>query len=241
MARVRATLGKAELSQDELDALDRVLASLDFAGWAVLVGDIDSVLTEIVKDGGHAALAQVGIKTVAEEGAAGPINLFADAYARERAAELVGMRRDELGRLVPNPDAEWAIDETTRDFLRGSVADAIEGGWSNDKLAAEIADSYAFSKERAMTIARTETQLAANAGALAGYKASGAVAMKQWVTAQDDLVEEECLANEAAGPNGDGVLPLDADYPSGDDAPPAHPNCRCTIVPVVEFETQEEL
>ncbi len=233
-------MGKAELSQDEMDAIDRVLAGVDFAGWAVLVGEVDNLLADILSDGGYAALAQVGVDVVAEEGKAGIVNEAAIAYARDRAAELVGMRRDELGRLVENPDAEWAIDDTTRDFLRSAVSDAIEGGWSNDKLATAIGDSYGFSEERAMTIARTETQMAASAGALAGYKASGVVAMKQWVTAEDDLVEEECLDNAAAGSGQDGVLPLDEDYPSGDDAPPAHPNCRCVIVPVIEFEPTPE-
>ena len=89
-----------------------------------------------------------------------------------------------------------------------------------------------------MLIARTETQMASNAGALAGYKASGVVESTQWLTAEDDLVEEECLANGAAGPNGDGVLPLGDVYPSGDDAPPAHPRCRCVLIPVINFDTQ---
>ncbi len=215
-----------------------MLASIDFAGWAVLVGSIDGVIESIVADGGYAALAQVGIDVVAEEGKAGVVSDYALAYARARSAELVGMRRDELNRLVASPDAEWAIDETTRDFLRGAVTDAITGGWSNAKLATAIEDSYGFSEERAMTIARTETQMAANSGALTGYKASGVVERKQWATAEDDLVEEECLDNAAAGPNGDGVLDLDDDYPSGDEAPPAHPNCRCTIVPIVTFDTE---
>lgn len=240
MADIRRRIGKAELSQDEIDAIDRVLAGIDFAGWAVLVGDIDGILESIVADGAYSALAQVGLDVAAEEGKAGIVNAYAVAYAKDRAAELVGMRYDELGRLVENPDAEWAIDESTRDFLRGAVSDAIEGGWSNDKLADAIADSYGFSEERAMTIARTETQMAANAGALQGYKASGVVAAKQWVTAEDDLVEEECLDNAAAGPAGDGVLALDDDYPSGDDAPPAHVNCRCVISPVVDYGTEEQ-
>lgn len=207
----------------------------------MLVGDIDGVLEELVKDGGYAALKQVGVDVAAEEGLSGEVSDFALDYARERAAELVGRRYDELGRLVDNPRAEWAITEPTRDFLRSSVSDAIAEGWSNDKLAQAIEDSYGFSEERAQVIARTETQMAANAGAVQGYRASGVVAAKQWVTAQDDLVEEECLDNAAAGPDQDGVLALDADYPSGDEAPPAHPNCRCVIVPIVTFEeTQQE-
>jgi SPP1 gp7 family putative phage head morphogenesis protein len=223
------------LSQDEQDALEQIIAGVDFTGWSILVGEVDAILAAIVEDGSYAALAAVGIETRAAEGAAGVVNDYARAYARDRAAELVGMRYDELGRLVENPNAEWAIDQTTRDFLRSAVGDAIAGGWSNDKLASAIADSYGFSEDRAMTIARTETQMAANAGALNGYKASGVVERKQWVTAEDDLVEEDCLANSEAGPQGDGVLALDDEYPSGDDAPPAHPNCRCVIVPVVDF------
>lgn len=207
---------------------------MDFAGWAVLVGDIDETLAGIVEASGYAALKQVGIDVKAEEGKAGIVNSYALDYADDRAAELVGMRYDELGGLVENPDAEWAITDSTRDFLRGAVTDAIRGGWSNDKLASTISDSYGFSAARAMMIARTETQMASNKGALAGYKASGVVAMKQWVTADDDLVEEECLANAEDGPGKDGVLALDEDYQSGDDAPPAHPNCRCVIVPIVE-------
>lgn len=237
---MRDRLGKADLSQDEVDALEQIIAGVDFTGWSILVGNVDAILAAIVEDGTYAALSQVGIETRAAEGAEGVVNDYAKEYARDRSAELVGMRRDELGRLVENPDAEWAIDDTTRDFLRSSVADAIAGGWSNDKLASAIADSYGFSEERAMTIARTETQMAANSGALQGYRVSGVVAMKQWVTAEDDLVEEDCLDNAAAGANGDGVLALDDDYPSGDDAPPAHPNCRCVIVPVVDFGDTEQ-
>lgn len=230
------------MSQDESDALEQIIAGVDFTGWSILVGEVDAILAAIVEDGSYAALAAVGIETRAAEGAAGVVNDYARAYARDRSAELVGMRYDELGRLVENPNAEWAIDQTTRDFLRSSVGEAIAGGWSNDKLAGAISDSYGFSDDRAMTIARTETQMAANAGALNGYKASGVVERKQWVTAEDDLVEEDCLENAAAGAAGDGVLALDDEYPSGDDAPPAHPNCRCVIVPVVDFgdTTQEE-
>lgn len=150
------------------------------------------------------------------------------------------MRYDDLGRLVENPDSEWAITDFTRESLRGTVSEAMAEGWSNDKIAEAITESYGFSEERAMMIARTETQMAANAGAVAGYRASGVVERKQWVTAGDDRVEEECLDNAAAGPDNDGVLPLDAEYPSGDDAPPAHPNCRCTIIPVVTFDDNEQ-
>jgi SPP1 gp7 family putative phage head morphogenesis protein len=233
IAAARAKFNKAKLDQDEQDALERVLAEIDFSGWTVLVGDVEPLMEEIVKDGSYAALAELRFDLSGNAGVSEVVNADAEAYATERAAELVGMRYDELGRLVENPDAEWAITESTRAGLRQYVSDAISGGWSNDKLAAQIEDSYAFSHERAALVARTETNMASNAGALNGYVASGVVDGKQWLTAEDDLVSEDCQENGAAGPNGDGVLPLDEDYPSGDDAPPAHPNCRCTLAPYI--------
>lgn len=224
-------LHKAELSDEELDAINAILASIDFTGWSVLVGDVEPIIEEIAKDQAYAALAQVGIDVEARPEVLNVVDARAVAYARNRAAELVGMRRDDLGRLVENPRAEWAITDSTRDFLRGDVTQAIEEGWSNQKLAAEIGKSYGFSKDRALTIARTETNYAASKGALEGYKASGVVQGKVWLTADDDLVSEECEANGDAG-----VIGLDEDFPSGDDAPPVHPNCRCAVAPVVDFD-----
>jgi len=230
---------KAELSQDELDAIDAILAGLDFAGWAALAGDVQPLLDEIVSDGSYAAFGQVGVDVTTDPEALAMVNSQALDYARERAAEMVGKRRNLAGDLVDNPDAEWRIDDSTREFLRADVGQALADGWSNDKLASTIADSYAFSDDRAMTIARTETQMAANTGAVNGYKASGVVDGKQWLTAEDDLVSEDCVENGAAGDNGDGVIGLDEDFPSGDDAPPAHPNCRCSIAPYIDFNSAD--
>lgn len=236
---LRAGVGKAALSEDDQRALDAVLAGVDLSGWAALAGDVAPVLDEIARDGSYAALAQVGVGTASDPGAFDVVNQDALDYARSRSAEMVGRRRNLAGDLVDNPDAQWAITEGTREFLRADVAAAIDEGWSNDQLAQRIVDNYAFSDERAMTVARTETQFAANTGAVNGYKASGVVDGKQWLTAEDDLVSEECQANGEAGENGDGVIGLDDIYPSGDAAPPVHPNCRCTIAPYIDFEKEQ--
>lgn len=231
---LKALLAKDELTQDQRDEIDRILAAVDLAGFSVLAGDVEKVLEGIAADGGSQALLQVHIDVTTDPGVLEVVNGDAVAYAANRSAELVGMTRDAAGDLVPNPDARWAIDESTRQMIRGEVTQALADGWSNDELASNLAGSRAFSLDRAMTIARTETQMAANAGAIAGYKASGVVDGKQWITAGDDLVSEDCVENGEAGDNGDGVLGLDEIYPSGDAAPPAHPNCRCTIVPYIE-------
>jgi hypothetical protein len=99
------------------------------------------------------------------------------AYARARAAEMVGMRRLPTGLLVPNPDARWRIDETTRAELQQMIVRAVtEEGVGYRDLAAWIAALPAFSgvfgAVRAEMIARTELALAANAGAVEQYAAA---------------------------------------------------------------------
>ena len=231
---------KAAQTADELAALDEIALSVDLTGWAVLAGDVEPILEESTANGGLASLVQIGIGTESRLDIMNIVSADALEYAEARSAAMVGMRRDELGRLVPNPNAKWQILDTTRDGIRSTVKEAIGEGWSNDRLAAALRQSYGFSPERAMVIARTETNMASNAGALAGYRASGVVDGKRWVTAEDDLVTPECQENGAAGLDGDGVLlDLAADYPSGDAAPPAHPNCRCAIVPYIDWAKDE--
>lgn len=226
---LRAQFGKATADDDRIE---QIIASLDFSAWAVLAGDLEPILDDIGGDQSIAVLARLGIDVEVRSEVLNVVSADALAYARTRSAEMVGMRRNELGRLVPNPRAQWRITEGTREALRGVITQALTDGWSNQRLAEEMVEAYAFSKERATVIARTETQMATQAASLQSYKASGVVDGKQWLTAEDDRVSEECQANGEAGPNGDGVLrDWDANYPSGDAAPPAHPNCRCAVLP----------
>ena len=225
---------KADWSPEEEAALTSLVADLDFSGWSVLAGDVEDVIAEITKDGSLAALYKVGIDAVAKPEILGTVSRFATDYATERGAEMVGMKWVD-GDLVPNPNAVWQITESTRDFIAAEVRKSLEEGVSNDILATRLQNGYAFSDSRAMMIARTETIKASNQGALAGYKASGVVEFKEWTTAEDDRVSEECEANGE-----EGAIPLDATFSSGDDAPPVHPNCRCVIVPVVTFASEQQ-
>ena len=88
------------------------------------------------------------------------------------------MRYNEDGDLVVNPDAEYAIADSTRDMLRGTISDALESGASNTNLAAAITDAYGFSDKRAELIARTETAFADVAGNLDAWQDSGQVGGK---------------------------------------------------------------
>jgi SPP1 gp7 family putative phage head morphogenesis protein len=241
---VHKAAGNEEEDDDETDsftpyteatasaAASEFTDSLDWQSFETLPDEIFDPLARTYKGARSAAVIQVGevLDGMSEDEARSAVNfdvVNADAvdWAEARAAEMVGMRRTPEGKLEPNPDANWRIDETTRDALRSLTQDALLQGWSADQFAEQIIDDAAFSDTRASTIARTEMRLANSNGTLDGWKDSGRVATKAWSTAEDDKVEQVCQANADAGD-----IALDAAFPSGDDAPPAHPNCRCVIV-----------
>ena len=162
--------------------------------------------------------------------APGFVNDWSLQYAMDRGAELVGMKYDAAGNLIENPDAQWAISDDTRAGVQRMLEQAISDGWTLDEFADALTDSYAFSSDRADMIARTETRLADSKGTLAGWKESGVVEKKVWLVSNDGCCDD-CQENAD-----EGEIALDDDFPSGDDAPPAHPNCRCVVSPVVSNE-----
>jgi len=154
--------------------------------------------------------------------------------ANNRAAELVGKRHSGSGELIDNPDAKFAIDETTRSALRDVIADGFRDNKTVDEIAADIMQSTALSQERADLIARTEVYNINNSVALASIKQSGAAMLKQCNTSSDEPCEG-CLENESAG-----AIPLDDDFPSGDDGPTLHPRCSCELSFVTDDQSEEE-
>jgi SPP1 gp7 family putative phage head morphogenesis protein len=184
---------------------------------------VNALLSQVTQDGGRMGLMQLG---VADEGITNFVDENAVLYASTRAAELVGMKWVN-GKLVDNPRAEWAITDGTRELLRGTITQAVNEGWSNDKLASAIEDGYAFSSSRAEMIARTETAFADVEGNMIAYRESGMVAGKQWILGPEPC--EICQANAEQG-----TIDLEDDFESGDDAPPAHPHCECDVIPVLE-------
>lgn len=129
------------------------------------------------------------------------------------------------GELLPNPDAKWVITDSTRTYLRADIDKAISEGWSAQKLADTLNTNFAFSDVRAAMIARTETASAHVEGQLITYKAAG-VTRKKWLLGSEAC--ETCQANADAG-----IIDFEEEFPSGDDAPPAHPNCTCDVAPVI--------
>jgi len=209
------------------DVVDEILRALDFSDWAHVVPDVEAILVDVLSAGHAAGLAQLGVPALPE--ITGQANAAAIVWAHARAAELVGMRWDG-NVLVPNSDARWVITDSTRASLRNDVVQALEEGWSNDRLAAALEESYAFSADRADTIARTETARADVEGNLEAYRASGEVTGKRWILGSEHDGADECDTAAAMG-----VVPLDSDF-GGIGDPPAHPACRCDVSPELAEE-----
>lgn len=218
--------------KDELQAIiDQTLMEINFNGFMTLYDDVQPILEEIAKHSATRALAQVSIT---DQDITKLVNERAVAWSRFRAAQLVG-KKIEDGKLIDNPDADWSITEGTRSYLRSTVTEAVNDGWSTDMLKDSIMENTAFSEERADMVARTERAFSDVEGRLIGYKNSGVVVGKQSILADGHDDDDECDENAAAG-----VIPIDEDFPSGDSGPPYHPRCECDIIPIVGEEESNE-
>ena len=208
--------------------MDEILRSLDLEGWAMIAGDATGAIQEAARSSGREALLTLGISEDDNVDLFSQVDAAALDFAAKRGAELVGMRIDDDGSLIPNPDARWAITDGTRELLRATVRQAIEEGQSAKQLADAVQDNYAFSESRAEMIGRTEIARAVEAGNLAGWKKSGVVRRVRWLLGSEHDEEhdrDECDENAEAG-----AIELGQAFPSGDEAPPAHPRCECALV-----------
>lgn len=120
----------------------------------------------------------------------------------------------------------WAameIGEETAKLLGQALTDGFAAGESMDDIAKRIEAVFDVSPSRAMRIARTETISASNFGAVEGYRETGIVHKTEWYTAIDERVCPLCeTLHGHVSDIGDGEIP------------PAHPACRCVILPVIE-------
>jgi len=147
-----------------------------------------------------------------------------------------------------------SVNTTTYEVLRGAIQAGITAGDSNEVISGRIGEIYEnIKKTRLDNIVRTETIRANNLGNLMGYKQSGMVEFKEWLVALDERTCGFCLQMEkkyktvALEANflekGSELSYKDEDGKEHtmkigyDDllAPPLHPQCRCTIIPVVKI------
>lgn len=118
------------------------------------------------------------------------------------------------------------LDITGYDRVGTALADSIEQGLSDTRAARLINDAIG-SPSRALTIAITETNRAMSQGAITRYQAAKLEQM-EWSTSDPC---PECAMNSGQ------VIDIGGTFNSGAQMPPAHPHCRCALLPVIpEFE-----
>lgn len=210
---------------------EEIARKIDLSSLDLVVDSMDEALFDLAADTAFKALAQLGVTKT--EQLVNIVNERAHAFARDRAAELVGKRWTDDGVLIDSPNAVYAITESTRSDLRDLIAKGLEDNIGTPAIADSIQEAFAFSADRADLVARTEISRANEQGKLNGWREAqdaGVVLLKSWLTAGDDDVDVDiCEPNEAQG-----AIAIDDDFESGDDAPPGHPNCRCVLIPEVE-------
>jgi hypothetical protein len=217
---------------EEVPAYEAVLDAIETLSLDQLVATIEPTAAALASAGNDAAtqaLASVSVRIEATKADQKVLD-----FASSRAAELVGKKIVD-GEIIDNPDAKWNITEPTREMLRQSITEGLQNGKGLQGLIKEIEGDYAFSHERAIMIARTETMNAHGRGALEGYLAAreeGIFLKKAWSAAPDAC--PICIENEDAGP-----IELDEPFPSGAMHPTEHPKCRCTLVPITEQYERE--
>lgn len=220
-AVLKQTAKLAKADDDSEDWKYYTSAAYQAIDWEPLVQEIEEDLEEVVESGALDGLVQIEIS---DQDLFSEANTIARDYAHSRAAELVGMQYNAQGSLIANPDARWAISDTTREDLRNLIEAAFEQETPISQLAEDIRESAMFSEYRAQMIAATEVQMAQIGGSVEIWKASGMVETVIWqVSALGPC--DECADNE------DKEVELGKPFPSGDRYPPVHPFCRCVLRP----------
>jgi hypothetical protein len=219
-------LSKADTPDEDRDALIR--AGIDAIGsWDFLIDPTAEILAELAESTSRAAVAMIGHQRATD--IVDQVSERAVANARERAAELVGKRVLQNGDIVDNPDARWAISDSTRDMIHDTIVRILQDNEGSDALIQDLQDSHAFSPARAEMVSRTEIAAANSRASMDAYdeaRTAGVRVMKEWILGAEPC--DECQANADEGP-----IELGDTFQSGDDEPPGHPNCVCAIAPVV--------
>lgn len=123
--------------------------------------------------------------------------------------------------------------ETDRDKLTALITEGLSNGQSVPQISQSIRETFeTFSKTQTDRIVRTEVLRTSNISAVDAWDQSDEVVGKQWLTAGG--ADAECEVYEGKIVSLKGNFYPTEEFADGD--PPIHPNCRCTILPVLKGE-----
>ena len=156
--------------------------------------------------------------------------------------------QDYDGQTIKPEDTEQFVDLFARQIVRtqsNAITSLVDKGLQDGQAIPAIANSlsnvFAFSTQRALMIARTESTRAANLGTQRAYSEAMAIGIqvrKQWLSARDESVRNShaALDGQTVGVNENFVSESGAEALSpasfGDASEDV--NCRCTMIPIVD-------
>lgn len=230
----------ALLGPDPQSAVD----SLDWQGWSDAVSRMETTLASRWADAANASVLDVapGLGSIASFPPALATE-YATHFAGDRITAITDATREAVGSIVSRATREgWSVPRTVS--VLGNTAGlperwaqavanfqaGLEAAGTQDGYIRMAVTAYRdrLGTARATMIARTELLDAANQGRVGGWQLSAAAgiigpdATMEWVAGSDPCPDCEDLDGQTA--------PLGGTFDSGDDAPPAHPNCACTVV-----------
>ncbi len=126
----------------------------------------------------------------------------------------------------------WKNTDILANSLQDILARAIATGQSPEKTVAEVMERFDVGFKNANRLVRTETNYFENCAELESYKELGIKKFK-FLATLDERTSDICRSMDGKEFNV-------KDAVQGENAPPLHPYCRSTIVPVVDkFEPKE--
>lgn len=234
--------------------LGNLNAFANLVDWSGVRSEFSNLQTILSDQANRAALELYKTGGVGSQLTFDLINERAVEYARERAGELVVAIEEEMRETIRDiitrsTQGEFTVQQAGK-FIRAnlpltprdsnavlSYADRqyfrfVRDGYSDLKArikADAMAEKYAdkLTRQRATTIARTETAKASMEGVFAGWRSgveTGLIdnsSQKEWIAEAD--------ACDICGPMDGKLVPWDSPFGSGVMSPPQHPNCRCSM------------
>ena len=123
-------------------------------------------------------------------------------------------------------DRIWDNKDTLRTNLEQAITDTVVGGRSKDIAVKEIRERFNVGYSDADRIVRTETQRVLNDGQKESYTQNG-YTKYEYLASLDERTSDICEELN-------GQIFEFSDAQTGLNFPPMHPNCRSTIIPVLD-------
>ena len=165
------------------------------------------------------------------------IGLFTEQY--KEVSELLGImapviNREAIKTIIEYPyagkmfsDRIWDNKDALVKHIKQNLTAGIIRGDSIQKMSRQLKKDLNVLYYQAERLVRTETNYAMNQGHLKGYADSGVVEKYEFLAAIDSRTSKLCK-------NQNGKVYKLSDATVGANYPPLHPNCRSTVIPVLE-------